>query len=87
MLNLFKRQRNRGKKMPTLIDLNKEQLQEGDIVEALRYELGKCRLLIIDGVYTYESLDTGKQVPYVRMIDAITQYQKVTKLTDMNSAD
>lgn len=54
------------------------------MVEALRYNLGKSRLLVIDEAYVYESLDTGEQVHYTRMIDAITECQKVKKLTDFS---
>ncbi|HAA14103.1 MAG TPA: hypothetical protein DCE41_21375 [Cytophagales bacterium] len=84
MLNLFKRQRSKGNKLPALQDLDKNPLQEGDVVEALRYNLGKSRLLVIDEAYVYESLDTGEQVHYTRMIDAITECQKVKKLTDFS---
>lgn len=82
MLNLFSRNRKSRKKLPVLQDLNKQRLQEGDVVEALRYNLGKARLLFVDDTFVYESLDTGERVPYTRMIDAITECQKVKKLTN-----
>ena len=86
MWNLFKRNKSTDKKLPTLKDLDQNPLQEGDLVEALRYNLGPSRLLLIEGRYVYESLDTGEQVSYTRMVDAITECQKVKKLTDFHSS-
>ena len=51
MLKLFKRRDNGKKKLPQLTDLDKNPLQEGDVVDALRYNLGKARLLLIDDLY------------------------------------
>ena len=78
MFGLFKK-KEKKEKLPQLLDLNSEPLQEGDIVEALRYELGKCRLLLVNEEYIYESLDSGKQVSWLKMIDASTDNQKVKK--------
>ncbi len=78
MFGLFKKKEKKDK-LPQLLDLNSEPLQEGDIVEALRYELGKCRLLRVNEEYIYESLDSGKQVSWLKMIDASTDNQKVKK--------
>ncbi len=78
MFGWFKK-KDKKEKLPQLLDLNNTPLQEGDIVDALRYELGKCRLLLVDEEYIYESIDTGEQVSWLKMIDASTDNQKVKK--------
>lgn len=82
MFGLFKKKKV-GPTLPTLKDLENNPLKEGDIVEALRYDLGQCKLLIINDTYIYESLDTGTQVSWLKMIDASTENQKVKKLDDL----
>ena len=79
MFNIFKRKK-REDALPSLSDLDGNELQEGDEVEAFRYELGKCKLILIEKSYYYESLDTGKQVVWLKMIDASTERQKVKKI-------
>lgn len=81
MFGLFKKKEKKDQ-LPQLLDLNNNPLVEGDIVEALRYELGKCKLLLIDEQYVYESLDSGEQVSWLKMIDASTDNQKVKKTED-----
>ncbi|MEM1408112.1 MAG: hypothetical protein AAGG59_15125, partial [Bacteroidota bacterium] len=78
MFGLFKKKEKQDK-LPQLLDLNNNPLVEGDIVEAMRYELGKCKLLLIDEQYVYESISSGKQVSWLKMIDASTDNQKVKK--------
>ena len=51
-------------------------------MEAMRYELGKCKLLLVDEQYVYESISSGKQVSWLKMIDASTDNQKVKKAED-----
>jgi hypothetical protein len=80
MFNFFKR--NKKEKLPQLTDLYDYPLKAGDIVEALRYDLGKCRLILIEKTYYYESLDSGEQVSWLKMIDASNDRQKVKKLID-----
>ncbi len=63
-----------------MVDLYGEPLEEGDFVESLRYELGKCTVTSIDGIIHYVSVETGKKVPWVKMVDASTERQKVKKL-------
>lgn len=65
---------------PIMADLEQNPLQEGDIVECLRYEMGQCRLQKTENGYEYESLETGERVSWLRMIDAATQLQKVKKI-------
>ena len=43
--------------------------------------MGKCKIIKKeDGHYYYESLETGDQVIWVKMIDAATDLQKVKKI-------
>lgn len=82
MFNFFKKKPQEAPKtpLPELADINQFPLQEGDLVEALRYDLGKCRLVRLEKGYAYESLNTGERVSWLRMVDAITQLQKVRKI-------
>ncbi|UII22806.1 hypothetical protein [Fulvivirga ligni] len=78
MFGLFKKKADK-QKLPNLADLNGEQLAVGDIVNALRYELGECKLIIEDETYYYEALGNGEKVIWLKMIDASTENQKVLK--------
>ncbi|MDN5213806.1 hypothetical protein QQ020_17160 [Fulvivirgaceae bacterium BMA12] len=82
MFGLFKKKLDDGKKtnLPELYDLDDKPLQVGDTVESLRYELGKSKIVLEDGQYYYESIATGKKVIWLKMVDAITEKQKVKKL-------
>lgn len=79
MFGLFKKKKNQSR-LPALNDLENNPLNEGDLVEAFRYELGKCKLLVKDESYVYESLNSGEQVSWLKMIDAATDNQKVKKI-------
>jgi hypothetical protein len=46
----------------------------------MRYDLGRCKLVRAEKGYEYESLATGQRVSYLRMVDAITGFQKVKKV-------
>ena len=81
MFGLFKKKEKQDK-LPQLLDLNNNPLAEGDIEEAMRYELGKCKLLLEDEQKVYESISSGKQVSWLKMIDASTDNQKVKKAED-----
>ena len=87
MFNLFKKgKHNKDKpKLPALMDLNNQPIQEGDIVESLRYDLGRCKINRVGNGYEYESLKTGDKVSWVKMIDATTENQKVKKITEENA--
>ena len=82
MFGLFKKKdKSSVSKSPELVDLNNKLLKEGDIVESLRYELGKCKITKNEeGQWIYESLESGKQVSWALMVDASTNFQKVRKL-------
>ena len=63
-----------------MLDLDGKKLQEGDFVDCLRYDMGKCQLIKTEEGFIYESLDDGKRVSWVKMVDAATKNQKVRKL-------
>lgn len=79
MFGLFKK---KGKKenQPQIVDLHNNPLQVGDLVMSLRYELGKCKVVKDGDMLFYESLENGKRVSWVKMIDAVTAFQKVEKI-------
>jgi hypothetical protein len=85
MFGLFKNKKDRqaSSNAPVLADLNNQPLQVGDLVESLRYDLGKCKLVTDeDGHILYESLESGKQVSWALMVDAATSLQKVRKISN-----
>ncbi len=89
ILNLLKRFLKREEKnnghaegpMLQMTDVNGEPLVDGDYVVSLRYDLGKCQVVKIAGVWHYQSQENGHQVSWSRMIDAATGFQKVKKIT------
>ncbi|MDJ1469188.1 hypothetical protein QNI19_31745 [Cytophagaceae bacterium DM2B3-1] len=86
LFDFFKSNKDQSKKKedvnkPLMADLEQNPLQVGDIVDALRYDLGRCKLVEGQSGYEYESLETGTRVSWLRMIDAATQLQKVKKVT------
>ena len=81
MFGWFKK-KDKKDKVPQLTDLNNVPLQEGDIVEALRYDLGKCELVLVGEEFVYRSVNSGKEVSWLKMIDASTDHQKVKKIED-----
>ncbi len=62
-----------------MVDLDGNVLNEGDMVESLRYNLGECKLLKTDNGYEYESVGSGEKVSWAKMVDAATENQKVRK--------
>ncbi len=72
--------RKKGKSKTPFADLEGQPLKAGDHVMSLRYDMGECRIVETDTGMAYESLATGHQVSYVKMIDAATGYQKVKRL-------
>ena len=77
-MDLFKRKK--GKSKIQFTDLDGQALKAGDHVMSHRYEMGECRIVETDTGLAYESLATGQQVSYAKMIDAATGYQKVKRL-------
>ncbi|WP_246202928.1 hypothetical protein [Fulvivirga lutimaris] len=78
MFGLFKK--NKKDKLPQLTDIDDNPLVVGDLVDVLRYELGKCKLVVVEESYFYESIKSGEQVSWLKMIDASTDRQKVKKI-------
>ena len=78
MFGLFKK--NKKDKLPQLTDIDGNPLLAGDLIDALRYELGKCKLVVVEESYFYESVKSGQQVSWLKMIDASTDRQKVKKI-------
>ena len=72
--------RKKGKSKIQFVDLEGQVLKAGDHVMSHRYDMGECRIVGTDTGMAYESLATGQQVSYVKMIDAATGYQKVKRL-------
>ncbi len=79
MEDLFSRKGNKNK--PKFVDLDGQPLHEGDTVMSLRYDLGECIIIKTETGMVYESLNSGDQVSYARMIDAATGHQKVRLLS------
>ena len=80
MFKFFK-SKNGTPSLPAIADLDDNPLQEGDLVDCLRYEMGESKLVLEEGIWYYESLESGNRVSYLKMIDAITSKQKVRKIT------
>ena len=76
MFGLFKK-KHKEKQPPKLLDLNGNPIVEGSIVTSLRYDLGDCKVELEGLDYFYVSIEKGERVSYVRMVDAITENQKV----------
>ena len=64
---------------PLMMDLDNKPLNEGDIVEVLRYDMGKSRVIMTEKGLGYESMENGKIVTWHYMVDAATSLQKVKK--------
>ena len=72
--------RKKGKSKIQFTDLEGQALKAGDHVMSHRYDMGECRIVETDTGLAYESLATGQQVSYAKMIDAATGNQKVKRL-------
>ena len=80
MFDFFKSKKDKpAKEEPLMVDLDNKPLKEGDIVEVLRYDMGKSKVIMTDKGLTYESLENGKIVSWHYMVDAATTQQKVRK--------
>ena len=83
MFGIFKK-KPQEKHPPSLLDLNGNPIVEGATVKALRYELGECDVILEGLEYFYVSKTSGEKVSYARMIDAITENQKVLLVVNEN---
>lgn len=61
-------------------DLDGIPLNEGDMVQSFRYDLGKCKVVKTEEGMAYESMENGKLMHWAKMIDATTKNQKVRKI-------
>jgi hypothetical protein len=80
MFGLFKKKQKKKKSNVQFVDLNGNSLSEGDTVLSHRYELGKCIIKTGENGFEYESIENQKRVNWARMIDAVTERQKVEKI-------
>ena len=78
MFNLFKKKKKNQE--PFLLDLDENVLVAGDKVEAFRYDLGICTLVIEEDKFFYISDSNNEKISYLKMIDASTERQKVRKI-------
>ena len=65
-----------------MVDLDQNPLKPGDMVEALRYDLGTSKVIETEKGLAYESVESGKAVTWHLMVDAATEFQKVKKLAN-----
>jgi hypothetical protein len=80
-VELFKKKKE-NKSNIQFVDLDGNELQEGDQVISQRYDLGKCVIGKDENGYYYESLESKKKVSWTLMIDAATERQKVNKVQE-----
>ncbi len=78
MFSIFRKKSGSGEEL-IFADINGNPLREGDIVESLRYDLGRCRIVKTNKGFVYESLGNNTQISWTKMIDAATKHQKVRK--------
>lgn len=76
----FLKKKPKKKLPPQLLDMDGNLIQEGDEVMSLRYELGKCKVILEGLQFFYISLHSEQKVSYTKMIDAIEGRQKVKKV-------
>ncbi len=81
MFGLFKK-KPKEKPLPKLLDLNNNPIVEGAVVKSLRYQLGECTVELEGMEYFYVSKNNGERVSYTKMVDAITENQKVILITE-----
>ncbi|MEP1093855.1 MAG: hypothetical protein ABJG78_02030 [Cyclobacteriaceae bacterium] len=81
MLRFFKK-KPKEKLPPELLDVDGNPINEGDEVISQRYDLGKCTVTLEGLQYFYVSQESGQKISYVKMIDAITENQKVKKVVE-----
>jgi hypothetical protein len=83
MFNFFKKKGKSDKSSNLrMVDLDQNPLKPGDMVEALRYDLGTSKVIETEKGLAYESVESGKVVTWHLMVDAATEFQKVKKLAN-----
>ncbi|KYG74226.1 hypothetical protein [Roseivirga spongicola] len=86
MFGLFKK-KPKEPTPPKLLDLNNNPIVEGSVVKSLRYELGECVVELEGLEYFYVSKSSGQRISYTKMVDAITENQKVLLLGSSDGAE
>ncbi|MBO6495216.1 hypothetical protein [Roseivirga sp.] len=86
MFGLFKK-KPKEPTPPKLLDLNNNPIVEGSVVKSLRYELGECVVELEGLEYFYVSKSSGQRISYTKMVDAITENQKVLLLGSSEGAE
>lgn len=86
MFGLFKK-KPKEPTPPKLLDLNNNPIVEGSVVKSLRYELGECVVELEGLEYFYVSKSSGQRISYTKMVDAITENQKVLLLGSNEGAE
>lgn len=86
MFGLFKK-KPKEPTPPKLLDLNNNPIVEGSVVKSLRYELGECVVELEGLEYFYVSKSSGQRISYTKMVDAITENQKVLLLGSIEGAE
>ncbi len=86
MFGLFKK-KPKEPTPPKLLDLNNNPIVEGSVVKSLRYELGECVVELEGLEYFYVSKSSGQRISYTKMVDAITENQKVLLLGSSDVAE
>jgi hypothetical protein len=79
MFGIFKK-KPKEKQPPKLLDLNGSPIAEGAVVKSLRYQLGECVVELEGLEYFYVAKESGQRISYTKMVDAITENQKVILL-------
>ncbi len=83
MFNFLKRkEKDNGSADLQMVDLNRNPLRPGDTVDALRYDLGRSKVIETEKGLAYESIESGRVVTWHLMVDASTELQKVRKVED-----
>jgi hypothetical protein len=77
---LKRREKNNGTSNLQMADLDRNPIKAGDVVDALRYDLGRSKVIETEKGLAYESIETGKVVTWHLMVDAATELQKVRKI-------
>lgn len=82
MFGFFKKKNKEKQSSVLLVDINGTPLQTGDYVDCFRYGLGKSKLIKEGMLYYYKSEENGQKMSYLKMVDAVTGYQKVRKINN-----
>lgn len=77
----FLKKKPKEKLPPQLLDMDGNLINEGDEVTSHRYDLGRCTVTLEGLQFFYVSQESGKKISYTKMIDAITENQKVKKIS------